>query len=250
MPFVDYERTAARYDAGRGLPDDTLECWRCAVAAHVDPAGRTVLDLGAGTGIFANAWVAWGAGEVIAVDPSEAMRGQAAERARPGVRVLAGSADALPVGPASVDVVWMSAVLHHVPDAARCAHEVRRVLRAGGHLLVRGYFPDRSRVPWLDWLPGAARARARFPTAGGAVRSFAAAGLEPRAAVEVPDARRYSREEAAAWIERMRDADSLLTALTPAEIDDGLAALRAEPGVLLPPLALTLLTFVTPARAA
>ena len=242
-PFVDYDRAADRYEAGRKLEDDGLDAWRQAVTARVAPSGLRVLDIGAGTGIFARAWIAWGAREVVAVEPSMAMREQAAARASPGVGVVDGSTDALPVETSSVDVVWMSAVLHHVRERDRCAHEIRRVLRPGGHLLVRGYCPDRSRVPWLDWLPGAERARARFPSAGEIRSLFEAHGLRWVDATEVADPRAYSREAAAAWIERMRDADSLLTALTPAEVDAGIAALRAEPAELLPPLALTLLTF-------
>jgi len=147
VSFVDYDRAARRYDAGRGLSDDTLECWRRAVIARVVPAGRIVLDVGAGTGVFAAAWVAWGARAVVAVEPSEAMRRQAPGRVGAGVVVVGGRAEALPVGTSSIDVVWMSAVLHHLSDPERCACEVRRVLRPGGHLLVRGYVPDRSRVP-------------------------------------------------------------------------------------------------------
>ena len=243
MSFVDYDRAAARYDAGRGPPDDTLECWRRAVVARVAPAGRTVLDVGAGTGIFATAWVAWGARAVVAVDPSGAMRRQASGRVGSGVAVVGGRAEALPVAGSSVDVVWMSAVLHHLSDPERCAREVRRVLRPGGHLLVRGYVPDRSRVPWLDWLPGAERARTRFPGAADVRRTFEAQGFLLRDAIEVAEPRGHSRGEAASWIERMREADSLLTALTPAEIEAGVAALRASPDELLDPLALTLLTF-------
>jgi SAM-dependent methyltransferase len=241
VPFVDYDGAAARYDAGRGLPDDTLECWRGAVAAHVAPAGRTVLDVGAGTGIFAAAWIAWGARAVVAVEPSEAMRRQLARRA--GIAVVAGDAHALPVGTAVVDVVWMSAVLHHLRELRRCAREVGRVVRPGGRVLVRGYFPDRSRVPWLDWLPGTERARARFPTAAIVGGTFEAGGLRLDDAAEVAEPQRHTRAEAAAWIELMRDADSLLTALAPGEIDAGVAALRAAPDEPLDPLALTLLTF-------
>jgi ubiquinone/menaquinone biosynthesis C-methylase UbiE len=242
-PFVDYDRAADRYDTGRKLEEDGLEAWRRAITARLAPAGLTVLDVGAGTGIFARAWIAWGASEVVAVEPSAAMRERAAAHPSPGVTVVDGSTDALPAEGSSVDVVWMSAVLHHVRGRDRCADEIRRVLRPGGHLLVRGYFPDRSRVPWLDWLPGAERARGRFPRAGEARSLFEAHGLRFLDATEVPDPRAYSRGAAAAWIERMRDADSLLTALTPAEVDAGIAALRAEPAELLPPLALTLLTF-------
>jgi SAM-dependent methyltransferase len=240
-PFVDYDRAADRYDAGRKLEEETLEAWRRAVGARVAPAGLTVLDLGAGTGIFARAWIAWGAREVLAVEPSAAMREHLG--VGPEIRVLDGSAEALPAEAASVDVVWVSAVLHHVRERDRCADEIRRVLRPGGRLLIRGYFPDRSRVPWLDWLPGAERARARFPSAAEARRLFEAHGLRFVDAVEVPEPRAHSREAAAAWIERMRDADSLLTALTPAEVDAGIAALRTAAADVLPPLALTLLTF-------
>jgi len=243
VSFVDYDRAARRYDAGRGLSDDTLECWRRAVIARVVPAGRIVLDVGAGTGVFAAAWVAWGARAVVAVDPSEAMRRQAPGRVGAGVVVVGGRAEALPVGGSSVDVVWMSAVLHHLSDPERCAREVRRVLRPGGHLLVRGYVPDRSHVPWLDWLPGAGRARTRFPTAADVRRTFEAQGFLLRDAIEVAEPRRHSRGEAASWIESMREADSLLTALAPAEVEAGVAALRAAPDELLEPLALTLLTF-------
>ena len=243
MSFVDYDRAARRYDAGRGLSDDTLECWRRAVVARVEPAGRTVLDVGAGTGAFAAAWVAWGARAVVAVEPSEAMRRQATGRAVAGVAVVGGRGEALPVGAASVDVVWMSAVLHHLTDRERCAREVRRVLRPGGHLLVRGYVPDRSRVPWLDWLPGADRARTRFPGSADVRRIFEAQGLMLGDAVEVAEPHRHGRGEAASWIERMREADSLLTALAPAEVAAGVAALRAAPDEPLEPLALTLLTF-------
>jgi SAM-dependent methyltransferase len=243
VSFVDYDRAARRYDAGRGLSDDTLECWRRAVVARVEPAGCTVLDVGAGTGVFAAAWMAWGARAVVGVEPSEAMRRQAAGRAGAGVAVVGGRAEALPLAPSSVDVVWMSAVLHHLSDRERGVRELSRVLRPGGHVLVRGYVPDRSRVPWLDALPGAARARARFPGAADVARTFGAQGLALRDAVEVAEPHRHSRGDAASWIERMREADSLLTALAPVEIDAGVAALRTAPDELLEPLALTLLTF-------
>lgn len=74
---VDY-RTAARvYEQGRALPQADLEHWHEAVGRFVPPVLETVLDLGAGTGIFARAWSTWGAHLVAACEPSGPMRVEA-----------------------------------------------------------------------------------------------------------------------------------------------------------------------------
>ncbi len=64
-------------------------------------AGRTVLDLGAGTGRFTRRLVETGA-TVIAVEPVAQMRAQLAV-ALPSVQALEGSAEAIPLPDASVD---------------------------------------------------------------------------------------------------------------------------------------------------
>src|SRR5262245_6292109 len=205
-PLVDYGKVAPRYHAGRALPADTLDRWAAAVrAAAGEPRpGAVVLDLGAGTGIFAEAWSAWGAGRVLGLDLSGAMLAECRTRFP---SVAQGSAAAIRLRDCSVDVVWMSAVLHHLPDHAACAAEVRRVLRPGGHLLIRGFCPDRSRIAWLDHLPGAERARARFPTAARIDATFTAAGLVATDAREVEHVRGVTGADAAGWIDSMRGAD-------------------------------------------
>jgi hypothetical protein len=72
---------------------------------------------------------------------------------------------------------------------------------------------------------------------------FEAAGLVMRGSTEVEDPETHCFEDVAQWIELMRDADSLLTALTDDEIADGLARLRCDPDDRLAPVALTLLCF-------
>ncbi len=57
---------------------------------------RRVLDLGAGTGKFTRLLAERGL-DVVAVEPSEGMRGVFA-RALPGVEVLAGSGERIPLG--------------------------------------------------------------------------------------------------------------------------------------------------------
>ena len=101
MPRIDYDgRIATVYDRGRAVPLDGLTAWRAALARYLPPeSGLPVLDLGAGTGVFAVALAEWFGVDVIAVEPAAAMRREALRKRRhPRVTYLAGHAAAIPVG--------------------------------------------------------------------------------------------------------------------------------------------------------
>ena len=51
----------------------------------------------------------------------------------------------LPLEDSSIDLVWCSEVLEHVPDTAHTLSEIRRVLRTGGRLLVTTPYHGRAR---------------------------------------------------------------------------------------------------------
>lgn len=243
-PLVDYERNAGTYARGRALSTGVMGRWRDAVRARLgDEAPRCVVDVGAGTGLFVPMWLELGATSVIAVEPCDAMRAQLGAQADPRVRVQPGTATDLGVDTGTADVVWVSAVIHHVPDLDAAALELHRVLRPGGRLLVRGFFPDHSTLPWLDVLPGAERARARFPTTRRLAEVLSRAGLSVVGVEGVADVEGTARE-AADWIAAMRHADTILGALRDDEIDAGIGALRAQGEQRLAAVRLTLLTAV------
>jgi arsenite methyltransferase len=104
--------------------------------------GEHVVDIGAGPGLLAVEMAAEVGpdGRVHAVEPSESMRALAAARTRPPdaavVEISAGSADALPLPDASVDVAVSTQVLEYVADVPGALAEVHRVLRPGGRVLV------------------------------------------------------------------------------------------------------------------
>jgi SAM-dependent methyltransferase len=249
--LVDYEGAAARYEGGRALGDRVLGAWRDAVAGllpDVPVAGARVLDLGAGTGLFSRAWRAWGAAAVVAVEPAAAMRAEAVARDPVAVHHLAGRAEALPLGAASVDVAWLSTVFHHIVDVPAATAELARVVRPGGAVLVRNFMPDRGRATVLDHMPpaGAARARARMPSARAVTAAFTAGGFAAAGGAEVAEALRYTGTQGAAWVESMRGADTLLGALTSDEVEATKASLAACGDALLPPSVLTVLAFRHP----
>jgi SAM-dependent methyltransferase len=107
-----------------------------------------VLDLGAGTGKLTAALVAVGA-DVIAVEPGPAMLAEL-RRALPAVRVLPGSAEAVPLPDASVDAVLAGHALHWF-DMDVAGPEIARVLVPGGVLAGLWNVLD-NRVDWVAGL--------------------------------------------------------------------------------------------------
>jgi SAM-dependent methyltransferase len=130
-----YDDFARHYDDGRDrgyhrLIDD-LE------AGVVLPlaAGRTVLEVGCGTGLVLER-VAAVAAEARGIDLSPGMLARA--RAR-GLAVDEGSATALPYADASFDLTYSFKVLAHVPELDRALAEMARVTRPGGHVVFELY---------------------------------------------------------------------------------------------------------------
>jgi ubiquinone/menaquinone biosynthesis C-methylase UbiE len=158
---MDYDHTeiAASYDKARALTPEALSVWRRLLALHIDRAviARAV-DLGCGTGRFSKFLADEFNCQVIGVDPSKKMLGEA--RRRPSSRnvvFMQGSGEAMPLPDGSIDLVFMSMVYHHFADPAAVARECRRVLRSGGYVCIRNStreadFPHRHFFPAMEAL--------------------------------------------------------------------------------------------------
>jgi SAM-dependent methyltransferase len=99
-------------------------------------AGRTVIDLGCGTGYWLRRYAAE-AGQVLGIEPDPALRTVAARAAAglPNAEVLAGSAEHIPLPDASADVVHARFAYFFPPGTDAGLKEVLRVLRPGGCLV-------------------------------------------------------------------------------------------------------------------
>jgi ubiquinone/menaquinone biosynthesis C-methylase UbiE len=109
-------------------------------------SGR-VVEVGPGNGINFEHYPAT-VEELLAVEPEPYLRGRAEETAGTvgiAVRVLDGTAAALPLPDGAADALVVAGVLCSVPDQPAALAEFRRVLRAGGEL--RFYEHVRSRRP-------------------------------------------------------------------------------------------------------
>ena len=71
--------------------------------------------------------------------------------------MAAGRGEAVPARDGAFVAVWASQVLHHVDDLPRCVAELRRVVRLGGPVMVRGTFEATGAlIPWARYFPEAA----------------------------------------------------------------------------------------------
>ena len=119
------------------------------------PASRG-LDVGCGVGLYA-LWLAQAVGRdgrVTGMEPDgtkvEAARALVGGQLEPGrLEFREGDGTAIPLPDRSVDWLWCGDVLHHIVDTDRALQEFRRVVRPGGHIVIK-----ESQVLAAMFLPG------------------------------------------------------------------------------------------------
>ncbi|WP_328621752.1 class I SAM-dependent methyltransferase [Streptomyces sp. NBC_00354] len=139
-----FDTAAPLYSANRpGYPEALLDAVEELAGRGL--RGARVADVGAGTGIATGLLHARGA-DVVAVEPGD---GMAAEfrRANPGIPLVRGDGDRLPLVTAGFDLLTYAQAWHWT-DPARSVPEARRVLRPGGALALWWNDMDTA-VPWI-----------------------------------------------------------------------------------------------------
>lgn len=222
----DFDARAATYDALRPPGEAWWQLFGVLVDAG-DLRGRTVLDVGCGTGRLLAALVerahvrAWG------VDASAEMLAVARDALPTGVGLKQGRAEALPFRDGWFERVTMSLVVHLV-DRPLAFAEARRVLAPDGRLAIATFASAHFEAYWLrPWFPSITELdRKRFPAGEALLRELQAAGFgdvtsTPVSALEVID-----RETALARV-RGRHI-STFDLLPPEELEEGTARVERE----------------------
>jgi ubiquinone/menaquinone biosynthesis C-methylase UbiE len=225
---------ASAYDAGRSLAPGAFDTWAAAVRPFLGVVGQgPILDLGAGTGRFSGHLAQWAGAAVIAVEPAVAMATGARAKHLVGVDVVAGAAESIPLCDDAVAAVWMSQVVHHIDDLENAAFELRRVLRPGGRLLIRGAFGhnDETGSGGVDFVlyhyfPAAGRFAATFPSRRRVLEAFGSAGFVDEFTTKVAQVTAASLRELHGRLSTR--ADSTLAALDDDTFAEGLEALERD----------------------
>jgi ubiquinone/menaquinone biosynthesis C-methylase UbiE len=231
--IIDYDDVSVRYQSGRALSEGAAKTWSAAVAPFIRDSPRPrILDLGAGTGRFAALFAASLEATVVGIEPSTGMLAVAARGERPNnLAYLAGSAERIPLAEATCDLAWLSHVWHHIRDHQACADDLRRVLRGGCHVLVRGTFGDRlDGFPTLfQFWPATRQICEQLPTIQDTIAVFETSGFT------LTYHRRIQQETASSLSEfakRTRSrADSALMLISDSEFQVGQVAIEAAAAV-------------------
>jgi len=147
LSWGDKMRTLGYYDGYLGFLS--------APVPRPDPGGR-LLDIGCGTGAFAEAWVAMHghASEITLLDPSGPMLARAtAALDRRGLRpqtVKGMLEDATEED--AFDHLLAAHIIEHCPDPAAALRQMRRLTRAGGQLWLVASKPHWcNAIIWFQW---------------------------------------------------------------------------------------------------
>ncbi len=140
------------------------------VRRYVPLEGRVVLDVGCGVGMYTQAFMRY-TPDVYGIE----IEYPRALEARPRLKGVAQAVgEALPFADNVFDVAFSHEVLEHVADDRRCAAEMVRVVRPGGHIVI--FVPNRlypfethgfywrgtyhfGNIPLINWLPDPLRNR-------------------------------------------------------------------------------------------
>ena len=238
---MDYDAfdIAAIYDKGRAITSAALRQWHELLTAHIDANDVSlVVDLGCGTGRFSELLAAHFGARVVAIEPSQKMLDYArAKLVRGNVFLQRAAAEALPLKHGCADLVYMSMVYHHLADPGIVARECHRVLRRGGHVVIRNGtresdFPQRHFFPAIQPLIDR-----QLPTRNDILTNFTAGGFTMAAhelvtQVIAPDWQTFIDKSATR-------ADSFLARIADWDFERGMAALRAHDAAIDPGVPVT-----------
>jgi cytosine/adenosine deaminase-related metal-dependent hydrolase/ubiquinone/menaquinone biosynthesis C-methylase UbiE len=113
-----------------------------------DLRGRTVVDVGCGTGRWLSRLSGRGAHALIGIDRSPAMLQRARRKPGPEAALFCADSCSLPVRRNTADFILCSFTLGYIADVAALARELKRVAKPGAEILISDFHPGAHRRGW------------------------------------------------------------------------------------------------------
>lgn len=129
---VNYNNISKNYDDVRNAD---LELINMFLKMTMINENTKVLDFGCGTGNYADKLQRITGARVYGVEPSEGMREKARQK-NASLSIVEGNHENIPFEENFFDFIYMTDVIHHVPDINRMFEEINRVLVGEGKLCI------------------------------------------------------------------------------------------------------------------
>jgi 2-polyprenyl-3-methyl-5-hydroxy-6-metoxy-1,4-benzoquinol methylase len=151
MQWNHFAKTQLDSHSGHSISADRF--WMATGWNPAEMEGKWVLDVGCGSGRFAEVALSSGA-QVVAMDYSSAVDACYANlRNHPNLHVIQGDIYAMPFAPETFSFVYSLGVLQHTPDVAKAFAALPPLVRGGGRLCVDYYEKSfKSRLLPKYWL--------------------------------------------------------------------------------------------------
>ena len=198
--------------------------------------GAFVLDIGCGTGNYASALAKRGL-TMVGLDLSRTMLAMARAK-HPRLPPVCADGAALPFAVGAFAHAVTALAIHHMADLTAAFSSVRRVVAKGGRYVIFSALPEQLEAYWLaHYFPSMMAAAVRACQSRSAVDEalsavgFRLAGLEPWAVLsDLADMFLYAgKDRPELYLEEgFRNGISSFREFASAEVDDGLARLRAD----------------------
>jgi ubiquinone/menaquinone biosynthesis C-methylase UbiE len=158
---INYNNLAQDYDLTRTANINTINLF----ASELLLDEKIILDFGCGTGNFAYAISKLTTATIYGVEPSEGMRGKALEK---GIDVRNGDHSCVPFSDNFFDFIYMTDVIHHIPDIGMMFSEFHRILKPRGLvcILTESHRQLETRF-WVKYFPTTVQVeKNRYPDIG------------------------------------------------------------------------------------
>jgi ubiquinone/menaquinone biosynthesis C-methylase UbiE len=219
---IDYNILAKDYDLTRTANIDVINLF----AAELSLDGKTILDYGCGTGNFAYAIAKLTTAAVYGVEPSEGMREKALAK---GLDVRHGDHLGISFEDGFFDFVYMTDVIHHVPDLRAMFTDLSRILKRGGLIcvLTESHRQLETRF-WVKYFPATVAAeKKRYPDISDIIGAAKTVGLEKYKIVVTDKESRFCvTEDFVKLVENK--GYSMFRLIDEADYEAGLAELKAD----------------------
>lgn len=228
---INYDEASQTYDNTRRGDQSLLD--RFAARVTLTEESR-VLDFGCGTGNYLVQMRARFGCACYGVEPSAGMRAAAAAKDESFI-LAEGDHQTIPFESGSFDFIYMTDVIHHVPDLGKMFTELARVLASDGQIcVVTESHPQITARFYNRYFPSLVRVETgRYPSIASIIAAAATGGLHFQGRETLPQKERVVDD---AFITNVREKNySMFRLLNDTEFRTGLAALEADASRRFPP---------------